>query len=433
MLSFFKRLVPKGLKRYYHLLWSVVAIIRYGNASKKMVVIGVTGTDGKTTTTTLIYSILHAAGKRVAMINGLQCVLPSKEWKNKSDNSTPGKGMVQQFLAQALADKCEYVIVEVTSWGLDQYRLWGIAFDVTVFTNLTYEHLDLHGTMERYKEAKGRLFKRLHSAVKPGVRKTGIINADDEAADYFRSLSPDRTFSFGLTKPADFTAEGVKTMPVHFTAVEGQSMREPIDMHLSGMFNVANALAAAATARSVGISWPEIAKGLATVPGVPGRMEFINAGQPFHVIVDFAHTPNGFKVLFEAARELVGKDHKIIAVYGATGGRDPGRRPLVGKVAAELIDFSVLTSEDPRNEDPEEIAKQIEIGLNKKGAQAVKDYTFVKDRAEAIQYACQIAKPGDAVLLCSMGDYDVMYVGDGKVPWSDREAAKTAIKSLKGA
>ena len=426
-----KRLVPKGLKRYYHLLWSMAAIARYGNASKKLIVIGVTGTDGKTTTTTLIHSILRAAGKRVAMLNGLQFVLPSKQWKNKSDNSTPGKGMVHAFLAQAEADGCEYAIIEVTSWGLDQYRLWGIAFDVAVFTNLTYEHLDLHGTMERYKAAKGKLFQQLASAVKPGQRKTAIVNADDEAADYFRSLSPDRTFTFSLRGAADFTADGVKTMPVHFTAVEGTAMRQPVDMHLSGEFNVANALAAAAAARAVGINWPDIAVGLAAVPGVPGRMEFINNGQPFFVIVDFAHTPNGFRVLFQAARDLVGKDHKVIAVYGATGGRDPGRRPMVGEIAAKMVDFSVLTSEDPRYENPEDIAKAIETGLNKFGAQSVKDYTFIQDRTDAIRFAVAMAKPGDAVLLCSMGDYDVMYVGDGKVPWSDREAAKTAIKSLK--
>ncbi len=432
MLALLKRLVPKGLKRYYHLLWSMLAIVRHGNASKRLIVIGVTGTDGKTTTTTLIHSILLAAGKRVAMLNGLRFVLPSKEWKNKSDNSTPGKGVVQNFLSQAVAENCGYAIIEVTSWGLDQYRLWGITFDVVVFTNLTYEHLDLHGSMERYKQAKGRLFKQLYSALKPGQRKTGIINIDDEAADYFRSLSPDLTISYGLKQQADITAEGVKTMPVQFNAVEGNT-RQPISMQLSGGFNVYNALAAAATGRALNLDWKDIAKGLAAVPGVPGRLEFIKEGQPFHVIVDFAHTPNGFKVLFEAARELVGKDHKIIAVYGATGGRDPGRRPMVGEVAAELIDFSVLTSEDPRNEDPALIAKAIEVGLNKKGAQDVKDYTFIADRAEAINYAMRIAKEGDVVLLCSMGDYDVMYVGDGKVPWSDREAAKAAIKSLKRA
>lgn len=420
----------KTAKRYYHLAWSLGALLRYGNASKRMIVIGVTGTDGKTTTTTLIHSILKTAGKRVAMINGLRCVLPSKAWKNASDNSTPGHGAVYAFLKQAADEGCEYAIVEVTSWGLDQFRVWGIAFDVVVLTNLTYEHLDLHGSMDAYKQAKGRLFKQLATAQKTGQRKTAIVNADDESAEYFKALSVDQTITYGVDAQADIMAKEVKAMPkARFTALENDA-QQPIELQLVGRFNVSNALAAASVGRALGLSWEVIAKGLQAVPGVPGRMEFVNAGQPFHVIVDFAHTPNGFKVLFEAAKDLAGKEHKVIAVYGATGGRDKGRRPMVGELAAEMIDFSVLTTEDPRHEDPEMIAKDIEKGLNKKGAQQGKDYLFIKDRAEAILYAVKKAKPGDVVLLCSMGDYDVMYIGDGKVAWSDREAAKGALKTL---
>lgn len=420
----------KALKRYYHFLWSLGALIRYGNASKRMIVIGVTGTDGKTTTTTLIHSILKTAGKRVAMINGLRYVLPSKEWKNTSDNSTPGHGEIHRFLSQAANEGCEYVIIEVTSWGLDQFRVWGIAFDVVVLTNLTYEHLDLHGSMEAYKAAKGRLFEQLNSALKPGQRKTAIVNADDASAAYYKALSVDALLTYGIDTPADVIAKDVISMPqAQFMVCQGTEC-QPVKLQLVGTFNVSNALAATSVGLALGLDLKTIAKGLEAVPGVPGRMEFLREGQPFHVIVDFAHTPNGFKVLFNAARDLVGKDHKVIAVYGATGGRDKGRRPMVGELAAEMIDFSVLTSEDPRNEDPEMIAKDIEKGLNTKGAQQGKDYLFIKDRAEAILYAVRMAKPGDAVLLCSMGDYDVMYVGDGKVAWSDREAAKGALKTL---
>lgn len=318
----------KTAKRYYHLAWSLGALLRYGNASKRMIMIGVTGTDGKTTTTTLIHSILKAAGKRVAMINGLRYVLPSKEWKNTSDNSTPGHGAVYAFLKQAADEGCEYAIVEVTSWGLDQFRVWGIAFDVVVLTNLTYEHLDLHGSMDAYKQAKGRLFKQLASAIKAGQRKTAIVNADDESAEYFKALSVDQTITYGVDAQADIMAKEVKAMPkVRFLAHEND-VQHPIELQLVGGFNVSNALAAASVGRALGLSWEVIAKGLQAVPGVPGRMEFVDAGQPFHVIVDFAHTPNGFKVLFEAAKDLAGKEHKVIAVYGATGGRDkPSRKP----------------------------------------------------------------------------------------------------------
>lgn len=430
MKSLLKKLVPHALKRYYHLGWSMAALLRHGNASKKMIVIGVTGTDGKTTTTTLIHSILKAAGKKTAMLNGLRFVLPSKEWKNHSDNSTPGKGAVHAFLHQAQQEGCEYAVIEVTSWGLDQFRLWGIAFDVAVITNFTYEHLDLHGSMEAYREAKGRLFRQLRSSHKPNQPKTAVVNADDPSASYFQSLGAEKTISYAITAVADVTAKEVTAAPLaQFQLCRALDCSQ-VKLQLVGAFNVSNALAAASAAMALNIPFPAIVKGLEAVPGVPGRMEFIKEGQPFHVIVDFAHTPNGFRVLFETARQLVGQNHKVIAVYGATGGRDPARRPMVGEIAAEMVDFSVLTSEDPRNEDPAEIAKSIEKGLNNKGAQPVVDYVFVRDRAEAIRHAIALAKPGDVVLLCSMGDYDVMYVGDGKIPWSDRDAAKAALHAL---
>lgn len=432
MRNLIKLIAPKSLKRYYHLLWSLAAIIRYGNASQRLIVIGVTGTDGKTTTTTLIHSILKAAGKKAALLNGLRFVLPSKEWKNHSDNSTPGKGAVHRFLKQAADEGCEYAVVEVTSWGLDQFRVWGIAFDVAVITNLTYEHLDLHGSMEAYRAAKAKLFKQLRSFHKPNQPKTAVINADDAAATYYQNLGAERTIMYGIKGVADVTAKEVQAAPLASFQLCRALDCAQVRLQLVGEFNVSNALAAASAGLALTIPFADIVKGLEAVAGVPGRMEFIKEGQPFHVIVDFAHTPNGFRSLFETARQLIGHEHKIIAVYGATGGRDPGRRPMVGEVAAEMVDFSVLTSEDPRREDPAAIAKQIEIGLNKKGAQQGKDYIFIKDRAEAIQHAVRLAKPGDAVLLCSMGDYDVMYVGDGTIPWSDREAAKQALRSLIG-
>jgi UDP-N-acetylmuramoyl-L-alanyl-D-glutamate--2,6-diaminopimelate ligase len=423
-------MIPKSLKRYYHCLWSVLALCRYGNASKKLVVIGVTGTDGKTTTTTLVHGILAKSGKKVAMLNGLRFVLPSKEWKNHSDNSTPGKGEVHRFLRQAVEEGCEYAIIEVTSWGLDQFRLLGIAFDLAVITNLTYEHLDLHGNMQGYKQAKGRLFSMLKSARKPGQAKVAVVNQDDDSAEFFAAYPSDKVIRFGLKAGADVSASEVKDEKELTFVLKNPTGEMLVSMALKGSFNVYNALAAAAVATALEIDLPTIATGLASVKAVPGRMETIELGQPFHVIVDFAHTPNGFRALFIAARRLVGENNRVIAVYGATGGRDRGRRPMVGELAAEFVDFSVLTSEDPRNEDPEMIAKEIEIGLHKKGAQKEKDYLFIKDRAEAISYAIKLAQPGDAVLLCSMGDYDVMYVGDGKVPWSDREAAKKSLKEL---
>lgn len=427
----FKNLIPKSLKRLYHFGWALLSIIIFGRPSKKLKVIGVTGTDGKTTTTTLLYSILKESGQKVAMINGLNYALPSKEWKNHSDNSTPGKFEIRKFLKQAVKENCETVILEVTSWGIQQYRVYGIAFDVAVFTNFSYEHLDLHGSLRRYRKMKGKLFKYLYKSYrKNGQAKVAVVNKDDKNYEYFASFPKDKLFDYSITQEA--TVQAIKNDDYKDSSFQlkfGNQIK-PVKLALKGDFNISNALAAATAALSVGVTLDAVVQGLEKVDTVPGRMEFIKKGQPFYLIVDFAHTPNGFRSLFLEARELVGKDHKIIAVYGATGGRDRGRRSMVGKVAGELIDFSVLTSEDPRTEDPEKIAQEIAVGLKKRNKHFSKDYNFIKDRAEAIQYACKIAQPGDAVLLCSMGDYDVMYVGTGKVEWSDRGEAKKALKSF---
>lgn len=405
----------------YHLAWALLSILIYGKPSKKLTVIGITGTDGKTTTSTMLYEILKTAGKKVAMINGLQFVLPSKSWKNHSDNSTPGKFIIRKFLREALKENCEYVILEVTSWGIEQFRVFGIDFDVAVITNLTYEHLDLHGSMNRYKKMKGRLF-----AHNP---KVSVVNADDDFVDYFASFKSEKKFVYSRVNSdlANVQAENINGTDFELQ-YNGQTF--PVSLKIKGDFNISNALAASSAAIGLGVTLSDITKALSAIKNIPGRMEFINEGQDFFVVVDFAHTPNGFESLFKAARKIVGPDNNVIAVYGATGGRDQGRRPMVGEIAGNLVDFSVLTSEDPRTEDPKAIADQIITGLAKQGKQVDKDYTFIKDRAEAILYACKKAKNGDIVLLCSMGDYDVMYVGEGKVKWSDRQAAKDAIKQV---
>ncbi len=423
--------MPKSIKRLYHFGWAILGMLRYGRPSRKMIVIGVTGTDGKTTTTTFLYEILKKMGLRVAMINGLRFVLPSKEWKNHSDNSTPGKTIIRRFLRQALKEQCQVVILEVTSWGIEQHRVLGIAFDVAVITNLTYEHVDLHGSLDRYREMKGALFKGLSSRRKPGQEKTSVLNLDDDDYQYFADIQADRQIRYSSQHPADLYATQIDDSDgLRFRLHRGAKTKD-IQLHLRGVFNVSNALAAAGAAVAVGADLEDIKQGLESVTKVPGRMEFVNMGQPFKVIVDFAHTPNGFKNLFHAARKMMNGKGRLIAVYGATGDRDRGRRPMVGRLAAELVDFSILTTEDPHTEDPRAIAEEIEAGLKEKGKIMGPDYTYIEDRKDAIKQACQMAQRDDIVLLCSMGDYDVMYVGHGKIPWSDREVAKSALSDLR--
>jgi UDP-N-acetylmuramoyl-L-alanyl-D-glutamate--2,6-diaminopimelate ligase len=429
-MNLLKQLIPKFVKRWYHLAWAILSILRYGRPSKKLKVIGVTGTDGKTTTTSLIFEGIKASGKKVAMLNGLEFVLPSKSWKNHSDNSTPGRFAIRKFLHQAVKEECEVVILEVTSWGLEQYRLLGVAIDVAIITNFAHEHLDLHGSMQRYRAMKGKLFKMLSSKRKEGQQKVAIINKDDESASFFARYTADKQVFYSRKEEADLFAKNISQEDgLVFDLVFEEKVYQ-VNLMIEGEFNVSNAIAAIAACQAVGCDLEKAISGVGQLNQVAGRMEFIKEGQDFHVVVDFAHTAQAFEAIFTSMRKKIGPDKKIIAVYGSAGGRDPGRRKMIGEIAGRLIDFSVLTTDDPRTEDPEAIAKEIVKGLESEGKHVKEDFIFVRDRAEAIETGIKHANTGDAVLMLSMGDYDVMYVGTGKIDWSDREAAKRALKKL---
>jgi UDP-N-acetylmuramoyl-L-alanyl-D-glutamate--2,6-diaminopimelate ligase len=424
------KLLMPPLKRLYHFSWALLSILVYGRPSKQIKVIGVTGTDGKTTTSTLIQAGLKEAGLKVAMLNGLEFSLPSKEWKNKSDNSTPGRLVIRKFLRQAVKENCDVVILEVTSWGLEQYRVFGVAFDIAVITNFAHEHLDLHGSMQRYRQMKGKLFKALKSSKKPGQPKIAVINKDDESYSFFARFKTDQIFSYGVKNKADFTASAIEQRPELSFEVFHKGTKYHADLQMKGSFNVSNVLASIAACHGVGVDEQTALAGMAKVTQVPGRMEFIDLGQPFHVVVDFAHTAQAFEAIFDSARKMVGRTNKVIAVYGSAGGRDPGRRQMIGELAGRMIDYSVLTTDDPRKEDPKKIADEIISALKERGKREDDDYEFVKDRGEAIKRGVELATEGDIVLTLSMGDYEVMYVGSGKVKWSDRDAAKSALQNL---
>lgn len=426
-----KSFIPKPVKRLYHLAWAILSILLYGRPSKKMVIIGVTGTDGKTTTSSLIYEGLKASGKKVAMINGLSFVLPSKEWKNHSDNSTPGRLSIRKFLKQAYQEGCEMVVLEVTSWGLEQHRLLGVAIDIAVITNFAHEHLDLHGSMQRYRAMKGKLFKMLNSTRKGDQPKVAIINKDDETASFFARFKADTQWFYSRknTEVEFYAGEAKQENGLSFE-LKALGETYPATLKIKGDFNVTNALAAIAACHAAGISVETALQGVQNLDQVAGRMEFIDEGQDFDVVVDFAHTPQSFEAIFSSMRKKIGADKRIIAVYGSAGGRDASRRKTQGEIAGRYVDFSILTTDDPRTEDPKAIADVIATGLQEHGKHSDSDYVFIQDRGEAIAKAIQMAKPGDAVLMLSMGDYDVMYVGHGKIKWSDREAAKQALQKL---
>ncbi|HEX9664475.1 MAG TPA: UDP-N-acetylmuramoyl-L-alanyl-D-glutamate--2,6-diaminopimelate ligase [Patescibacteria group bacterium] len=432
MINTLRKITPRFIKNFYHKTLALLASFIYGFPSRKIKIIAITGTDGKTTTCYLTTSILETAGYKVAELSGIRFKIGDKEWPNKTDNTTPGRFKLRKFISRAVKNKCDYLVLEVTSWALAQYRVKNVSIDIALLTNLTLEHLDLHKTMAEYRQAKGRLFEMLSTGYYlENVPKISIVNLDDNDAQYFLSFKADQKITYGIETATDISAENVKpgADKIDFDLLlNEQSVR--VSFKLPGLYNVYNALAAAAVGSALKINSEKIKQGIEKIEYVPGRMERIDAGQDFTVVVDFAHTPNGLKELFKAARTMIEPGKKIIAVYGSAGGRDKEKRPLIGEVAGQLVDFSFLTTDDPRNEDPLKIAQTIEIGLKKTGKVLGKDYTFVIDRAEAIAEAVRMARPGDIVLLCSMGCYQCMYVGDGKITWDDRLEARKALEKF---
>lgn len=390
-----------------------------------MTVIGVTGTDGKTTTTEFVNAILEASGKKTALINGLRFKIGDSDKKNETNNSTPGRFTMQRLLAQAWKSGCTHVVIEVTSIGLIQHRLLGVAFDAAVFINLSSEHMDVHKTMDRYKQAKARLFKKLKA--KSGAQRISVVNADDAYADFFHAIPAEIKVLFSESNTSvDVYAQNpvVSADNVSFDLVLGQK-REHIELQLHGGFNIANALAAASVCYAIGVDFPLIKKGLESVSSVTGRAEHISEGQVFSVVVDYGHTPQAFEAMFEYANDIRGDGGRVIAVFGSAGGRDHEKRPELGRVASEYADFTVLTTDDPRKENPKAIAREIITGF-KEGYREGQHYMVVIDRYWAIRKACEIAKPGDVVLILGMGAAD-MYVDGKKVEWDDRKVVRTIL------
>ncbi len=407
-----------------------IAAAWYGHPSRQMQVVGVTGTDGKTTTSTLIHAALSAAGQKVALITTVQAQFGEEAWDTGLHTTTPDAPDLQRLLREVRDRGAEAVVLEVTSHGLAQRRVDGTDFDVAVLTNVTSEHLDYHGTWEEYRAAKGRLFQLLSRAArKPRVPKVAILNRDDPSYGYFRAFAADAHWSYGFAPEADVRAlevvagrEGVRF--VAETPLGEVEVRSP----LPGRFNVWNLLAALTVALALGIPLEDARRGLEAVQGVPGRMERVDLGQPFDVVVDFAHTPNALERALETARALA--RGRVVVVFGCAGLRDREKRPRMGAVAARLADLVVLTAEDPRTESLEAILEAIAAGCREVGGREGETFWRVPDRAEAIRLAVGLARPGDLVLIAGKGHERSMCFGTVEVPWSDHEAARAALRDL---
>ncbi len=408
-----------------------------GYPTRRLRVIGVTGTEGKTTTIELIAATLEAAAVPTGMISTVRARVAGQEMDTGLHTTTPDAPDVQRYLAEMVEKGARYALLEATSHGLAQRRVEACDFDVAVVTNITRDHLDYHGTYEAYRKAKALLFRNLAaSARKPDTPKVAIVNADDSSYEYLAAIPADVRLTYGLEGAADVTLSDIQAHEGGWRAqAHTPEGTFAIETPLPGRFNLYNVLAAIATGTSQGLPVEAIRAGIAAFRGVEGRMEEMDMGQPFLAVIDFAHTPNALEHALTAARQMVGRQGggtsgrpgRVIVVYGCAGLRDQGKRPVMGEISGRLADFTVLTAEDPRTELLSAINEQIAAGLHAAGRQEGEGYTCIDDRAAAIAYAVDMARPGDLVLVTGKGHERSLCFGTTEYPWSDHEALRAAL------
>ncbi|MDP2586095.1 MAG: UDP-N-acetylmuramyl-tripeptide synthetase [Candidatus Levybacteria bacterium] len=387
------------IKNFYHLGIAIVSNIWFKFPSKKLTVIGVTGTDGKTTTTSLIYHILHVAGFNASMVSSVGAIISGKNFNIGFHVTTPSSFAVQGFIKKAVDSGSKFLVLETTSHALDQYRVFGIKYEVGVLTNITHEHLDYHKTYENYAKVKVKLLE---------VSKIAITNRDDESFRLINSkfeIRNSKLVTFGMGKDADVN-------PKNF----------PFETDLIGEFNKYNVLAAIAACKALGIKDEAIRKGIKSFMAPRGRAEIV-CKKDFTVMIDFAHTPNSIDQILKSVRTSV--KGKIIHVFGSAGARDIIKRPLMGEMSSKYADVIILTAEDPRKESVEKIMTQIESGINNK-TKVLK----ISDRRKAIESAIKMAQKGDLVLLTGKSHEKSMNYGQGEVAWDEYKAVKDVLRTI---
>ena len=398
----------------------------HANPSATLRTIGVTGTDGKTTTAHLIGHVLDNCGLGAGYLSSVGFDAGDGFEPNATHMTTVEATTIQSMLAAALRNGCESMVVEASSEGLAQGRLHGCLPDVAVFTNLSRDHLDFHGTMDRYREAKGFLFQMLDLPSGKSFPRAAVVNADDPASGYMTALASVPGVTYGLDAEADYRALDIETeaFGLRFDVRAGPATR-PARVPLIGRFNAYNCLAAIATACSQGVRLDVAVDAMAGFPGVPGRLERIEAGQPFAVFVDIASTPVAMENVLNALRPAT--TGRLWVLFGAAGGRDPARRDGLGRVAGRLADRCILTNEDPRDEDPGTIIEAIAGALLGTGRREGTDFVRVPDRKDAIRYAFEHATAGDTVLLAGKATETTMVLASGSVPWDERAVARELL------
>jgi len=396
----------------------------YDYPARKMKMVGVTGTNGKTTTANLIEAIYREHGMSTGLIGTIHNRIGDRLLP--VEHTTPESADLQQLLAEMAAAGVQVVAMEVSSHALVLHRVEECAFDTAVFTNLTQDHLDFHGDMQQYLEAKSLLFSGLGRDDGKHGAKCAVVNIDDPAAEQIIAACRVPVITCGINKDADVKARDVRVTAhgVTFTVVQGDEQVD-LKLKLTGKFNAYNALAAVAAGLADHIPMPTIKAALERVTGVPGRFELVNGGQDFAVVVDYAHTPDGLANVLATAREFT--TNKLICLFGCGGDRDRAKRPMMGAIAARMSDLVVVSSDNPRSEDPLAIIEDVLVGVRQV---AGANYTVVADRREAIKQAIGAAAPGDVVLIAGKGHEDYQIIGSRRVHFDDREEAGEALAQL---
>jgi UDP-N-acetylmuramoyl-L-alanyl-D-glutamate--2,6-diaminopimelate ligase len=417
--------------------------------SRKLIVVGVTGTDGKTTTCTLIHSILQvASGGRAGLISTISAETGDASLDTGFHVTTPGAPQIQALLARMSANGLQYAVIEMTSHGLAQGRLNGIAVDVAVFTNITHEHLDYHGSFEAYRAAKARLLDlvfipghRGGKIITPFTNRGAVLNADDPNVEYLIERCEAKNLRYKCygvqeryytLREGDLKATDIQhgaqwlefnTMPLG----KGPSYAY-IRTALAGSFNISNILAACTAAWKMQLNYAAVQQGVENVRAISGRMERIDEGQDYLALVDFAHTPNALKNALEAARQMTGENGRVFAVFGSAGLRDREKRKLMAETSIQLADCTILTAEDPRTESLDDILETMAQAAREAGGIEGETFIRVRDRGEAMYRACQMARTGDVVIACGKGHEQSMAFGTTEYAWDDRNALRAAIR-----
>ncbi len=416
------------LRLGYHFVRAVIANMYYGFPSKDMTIIGVTGTNGKTTTSNIIAAGLKASGRKVFMFTTVNIMIGDKTFTNHSKMTSPDAFELQRYFAIAKKEGCDIAVIETASHGIKMHRVWGLDYDICVLTNITQDHLDLHGTMDDYVNTKLKIFHKLmYYKRKPGVKKTGIINMESDYKQRFLDETYDSLYTYGFSHDANIRATDLKNTreTMNFTAgMPGKDIA--IKTHLRGNFNVSNILAAIGVFASLWIDRETISKIVEQVKVIPGRMEEVQSKDGFSVFIDYAHTADALENVLWTLWEMKVKG-RIITVFGCTGDRDTSKRPIMGQVVSEMSDVVIVTQDDDYTENTQKIIKDILPGIDRKQGE---DFWIIADRREAIRTALVMAKKDDIILLAWKWDEHALLTNEGPIQWHEKTIVEQMLKEI---